>query len=142
MVRGSLPGMTKRNALIALGTLALPLLAACTTAGAAPAPIAGTTWSFVTIDGQKPVSSKAAITIQADSLSASAGCNGMGSNLSITPDRLMVGLIISTQMFCDGVMEQERALGKLLGASPQYKVDGDTLTLTAPGHSAKLVRKR
>ena len=142
MVRGSLPGMTKRNALIALVTVALPLLAACTTAGAAPTEIAGTTWSFVTIDGQKPVSSKAAITIQADSLSASAGCNGMGSNLAITPDRLMVGLIISTQMFCDGVMEQERAVGKLLGASPQYKVDGDTLTLTAPGHSATLARKR
>ena len=134
--------MTRCNALIALGTVALPLLAACTTAGAAPASITGTTWSFVSIDGQKPVSSKAAITIQADSLSASAGCNGMGSDLTVTPVRLMVGPIISTQMFCDGVMEQERAVGRLLGASPQYKVSGDTLTLTAPGHSAKLVRKR
>ena len=134
--------MTKRNTLIALCAVALPLLAACTTAGAAPAPIAGTIWSFVSIDGQKPVSSKAAITIQADSLSASAGCNGMGSDLTITPDRLMVGPIISTQMFCDGVMEQERAVGKLLGASPHYIVDGDTLTLTAPGHSARLVRKQ
>jgi len=134
--------MTRYNALIALGTAALPLLAACTTAGAAPASITGTTWSFVSIDGQKPVSSKAAITIQADSLSASAGCNGMGSDLTVTPARLMVGPIISTQMFCDGVMEQERAVGRLLGASPQYKVSGDTLTLTAPGHSAKLVRKR
>jgi heat shock protein HslJ len=142
VMRGRLPAMTRCNALFALGAVALPLLAACTTAGAAPAPIAGTTWAFVSIDGQKPVSSKAAITIQADSLSASAGCNGMGSNLSITPDRLMVGLIISTQMFCDGVMEQERAVSRLLGASPQYKVVCDTLTLTAPGHSAKLVRKR
>ncbi|MFM5895403.1 MAG: META domain-containing protein [Novosphingobium sp.] len=134
--------MTRCNALFALGAVALPLLAACTTAGAAPVPITGTTWAFVSIDGQKPVSGKAAITIQADSLSASAGCNGMGSNLTITPDRLMVGLIISTQMFCDGVMEQERAVSRLLGASPQYTVVGDTLTLTAPGHSAKLVRKR
>ena len=47
-----------------------------------------------------------------------------------------------TKQGIDGVMEQERAVGKLLGASPQYKVIGDTLTLTAPGHSAKLVRKR
>ena len=54
----------------------------------------------------------------------------------------MVGPIISTQMFCDGVMEQERAVAKLLGASPSYTVKGDTLTLTAPGHSAVLQRKR
>ena len=134
--------MTKRNALIALGTVALPLLAACTTAGATPTVIAGTTWSLVTIDGQKPVSSRAAITLEAQAISADAGCNGMGSSLQITPDRLLVGPIISTQMFCDGVMEQERAVGKLLGASPHYKVEGETLTLTAPGHSAKLVRKR
>ena len=134
--------MTKRTSLIALSTVVLPLLAACTTAGASPASIVGTSWLFVTIDGQQPVSSRAAITIEAASISANAGCNGMGSDLSITPDRLMVGPIISTQMFCDGVMEQERAVGALLGASPQYKVDGDTLILTAPGHSAKLVRKR
>lgn len=132
--------MTNHKPLFALGAVAL--LGACTTAGAAPRPISGTTWSFVTIDGQKPISSKAAITIEADSLSASAGCNGMGSNLTITPDRLMVGPLISTQMYCDGVMEQERAVAKLLGASPQYKVTGDTLTLSAPGHLAKLVRKR
>ena len=134
--------MTKRTALFALCALAAPLLAACTTAGAAPTPIAGTTWSFVLIDGQKPVSSRAALTLNAKSLSADAGCNGMGGDLTIEPGRLVTGPIISTMMFCDGVMEQEKAVSALLGASPQYKVEGDTLTLTAPGHSAKLARKR
>ena len=134
--------MTKRTALFALSAIAAPLLAACSTAGAAPAPIAGTTWSFVLIDGQKPVSSRAAITIEARSISANAGCNGMGSELTITPERLMVGPIISTMMFCDGVMEQEKAVKALLSASPTYKVEGDSLTLTAPGHSARLVQKR
>lgn len=134
--------MKKSTAKFVLSALTAPLLASCTTAGASPKTITGTTWSFVSIDGQKPISSKAAITIQADSLSASAGCNGMGSNLAITPDRLMVGPVISTQMYCDGVMEQEHAVAKLLGASPSYKVSGDTLTLTSSDHSAKLVRKR
>ena len=134
--------MTKRTALFALSAIAAPLLAACSTAGAAPAPIAATTWSFVLIDGQKPVSSRAAITIEARSISANAGCNGMGSELTITPERLMVGPIISTMMFCDGVMEQEKAVKALLSASPTYKVEGDSLTLTAPGHSARLVQKR
>src|SRR5580765_2422582 len=133
--------MIKPQTLFALSAAAA-LLGACTTAGAAPAPIAGSTWTFVTIDGQKPVSSKAAITLEANSISASAGCNGMGSDLTITPDRLMVGPIISTQMYCDGVMEQERAIGALLGASPRYAVSGDMLILSATGHSAKLVRKR
>ena len=134
--------MINRTALLALSALAALLLPACTTAGAAAAPIAGTTWSFVLIDGQKPVSGRAALTINAKSLSADAGCNGMGGDLTITSDRLMTGPIISTQMYCDGVMEQEQALGALLGASPHYKVVGDTLTLTAPGHSAKLARVR
>ena len=134
--------MMNRTSLLALGAIALPLLAACTTAGAAPAPVAGTTWSFELIDGQKPVSSRAMLTLNAKSLSANAGCNGMGGDLTIEPDRLVTGPIISTMMYCDGVMEQEKAVSALLGASPQYKVDGDTLTLTAPGHSAKLARKR
>ena len=134
--------MINRTALLALSALAAPLLAACTTAGAAAAPIAGTTWSFVLIDGQKPVSGRAALTINAKSLSADAGCNGMGGDLTIEPGRLMTGPIISTMMFCDGVMEQEKAVSALLGASPQYKVEGDSLTLTAPGHSAKLARMR
>lgn len=134
--------MTNRTALLVLSALAALLLSACTTAGAAAAPIAGTTWSFVLIDGQKPVSGRAALTINAKSLSADAGCNGMGGDLTIEPGRLMTGPIISTMMFCDGVMEQEKAVSALLGASPQYKVEGDSLTLTAPGHSAKLARMR
>ena len=134
--------MTNRTALYALSALAAPLLAACTTAGAAPTQIAGTTWSFVLIDGQKPVSGRAALTLNAKSLSADAGCNGMGGDLTIEPDRLVTGPIISTMMYCDGVMEQEKAISALLGASPQYRVEGDTLTLTALGHSAKLARKR
>jgi heat shock protein HslJ len=134
--------MTNRTSPFALGALAVPLLAACTTAGAAPGTIAGSSWSFVLIDGQKPVSSRAALTIEAKSLSADAGCNGMGGDLTIEPERLVTGPIISTMMYCDGVMEQEKAVSALLGASPHYKVEGDTLTLTAPGHSAKLARKR
>ena len=134
--------MMYRTALFALSVLASTLLAACTTAGAAPGPIAETSWSFVLIDGQKPVSSRAALTINAKSLSADTGCNGMGGDLTIEPERLVTGPIISTMMFCDGVMERERAVSALLGASPRYKVEGDTLTLTAPGHSARLARKR
>ena len=126
----------------ALSMFALPLLAACATAGAAPARLVGTTWSFVLIDGQRPVSSRATVTITARTIAANAGCNGMGGDLVIKPDRLVTGPIISTQMYCDGVMEQEHAVGALLGASPQYRVNGDRLTLTAPGHSAELTRIR
>ena len=128
------------NKCIAL--LALPLLAACATAGAAPARLAGTTWSFVLIDGQRPVSNRASMTITARSIGANVGCNGMGGDLVIKPNRLVTGSIISTLMFCDGVMEQEDAVSALLRASPRYRVNGDRLTLTAPGHSAKLTRVR
>ena len=120
----------------------LPLLACCSAPSDAKVQLAGSRWAFTAIDGHPPVASRAALTIEANRIGANLGCNGLGGELKISRDKLVIKGMISTMMYCDGVMEQERAVGALLGASPQYRVKGDTLTLTAPGHRAVLTRMR
>ena len=134
--------MFNRIALLALPAIALAGLSGCNSAGAAPASIAGSKWAFMTINGQRPVSSRAGVQLDAHRIAANAGCNGLGGDLTITRDHLITGPIIGTQMYCDGVMDQEQAVAQLLGASPRYTVEGDKLTLTAPRFWAELKRVR
>lgn len=123
-----------------LALLALPLLAACTTMANAPAPLEGSKWTFVSIDGQKPVSGKAWMNIDADRISATVGCNGMGGSVTVEPDRLITGPFMSTQMYCDGLMDQERAVSELLSGSPRYSVKNYRLYLRTDKHLAELKR--
>lgn len=127
--------MTKRLILAAL-----PLLAACAAAGASSAALKGTKWTFTLIDGKPPVSSKAALTIEAARIGANVGCNGLGGDLRIKSGRLVTGPMISTMMYCDGLMEQERAISELLEADPKFRVAGKKLVLDSGAHRAELKR--
>jgi heat shock protein HslJ len=119
--------------------IAFALLAACTTAGAAgPDSLTGK-WRFALIDGQKPVSSKAELTIEESRVGANVGCNGMGGDLQIKGGKLVVGGVVSTLMYCDGLMEQEDAVSKLLSANPEYRIEDGRLVLRGGAHSAELV---
>lgn len=120
--------------------LTLPLLAACTTMGNAAPDVALTTWTFVTIDGKSPVSPKAELRIYEDRIRANVGCNGMGGDLKIEPGRLIVGPVISTQMYCEGLMEQERAVAELLGASPNFFIENGRMAIRSKRHSSELKR--
>lgn len=134
-----------RQALLA----ALPLLAACATpqtvADAAPVndpnrPL--TTWTFVSIDGQKPASDRAELRIYPKRIAATVGCNGLGGDLELTNDgRMKIGPMISTQMYCEGLMEQERAVSELLGASPAFFIENGRMGIRSEKHVAELVRK-
>lgn len=133
--------MNRFAKLAALSMLAVPLLAACTTMSSAGAPqLTGTEWRFVSIDGAAPVSDKAQLGFMADRISATAGCNGMGGNWSMDGDTLIGGPYASTMMFCEGLMEQERAIGQLLEEKPTVALAGNRLTLTSATHKAELVR--
>jgi heat shock protein HslJ len=127
---------------------ALPFLAACATpeAGAETGPEARpdmplTSWTFVSIDGQKPVSERAELRIYEERIAATVGCNGLGGDLEIVPGQLKVGPMISTQMYCDGLMEQERAVAELLGASPAFFIENGRMGIRSDKHVAELVRK-
>ncbi|MBS3927998.1 MAG: META domain-containing protein [Sphingomonadales bacterium] len=121
---------------------ALVLLAACSATTPSVADPGGSKWTFVAIDGQPPVSSKSSLTIEEDRIGANLGCNGMGGDLKIEQGRLITGPLISTMMFCDGVMDQEKAVADLLEAKPRFFIEGDRLFIHSDKHKAELVRKK
>lgn len=114
------------------------LLAGCATAHGAPRHLAQGDWRFTLIDGVKPVSGKTKLSIRANQIDAYVGCNGIGGDLKIEQDHLIVGGPISTKMWCDGVMDQERAIEQLLAASPEYRLSRSKLTLSGASHTAEL----
>lgn len=122
--------------------LAVSLLAGCVTPGVATADPVGTQWTFVSIDGQAPVSPKTSLTIEPNRVGANVGCNGMGSALTIENGRLVTSHVISTMMFCEGLMDQERAVAALLEAKPAFFIEGDRLTIHSDAHKAELVRAK
>jgi heat shock protein HslJ len=122
----------------ALALMIALLLSACATAkGAQPSQALGD-WQFVSIDGHKPVSGKTSLTIAPGRIGANVGCNGLGGDLRIEGNRLMAGPLISTMMYCDGVMEQERAVSELLAANPEFRFENGRLLLSVGKHSAEL----
>ena len=125
------------------------LIAACAPAGTAstPAPAAvtaealtGSNWTITRIDDAPAKSPRAALRFDKDRISMTAGCNGMGGAWKLDGNRLTGGPFMSTMMYCDGLMDQERALSQLLEGKPEVLRDGDRLTLRSASHSAVLVR--
>lgn len=119
----------------------LPLLAACATVPPAPAEIPLTAWRFVAIDGKAPVSDKAELLVFDGRLVASAGCNRLSASLELVPGQMKVGPVMSTRMHCAGLMDQERAVAELLGASPGFFIEGNRFAVVSDRHRAELVKK-
>ena len=125
-----------------LATLALGLLTTgCVTPGVPTANLAGSNWRITTIDSA-PAADDAQLAFAADSLSASAGCNRLAGDYTITGTSLAAGPLIATKMYCDGRMEHEAALGALLESGAMIAVDGDRLALTSAEHRLQAVRLR
>jgi len=126
-------------------TLVLPalLLAGCMTTadagsgGVTRAQLVGTGWSLQALDGAPAASDKAGLQFREDRIGMTAGCNGLGGEWALEAGRLIGGPYMSTQMFCDGLMEQERALAALLAEKPQVAMQGDVLVLAGETHRAE-----
>ena len=117
------------------------MLGACAAPGAGGTTLLNETrGQFTRIDGAAPVAPAASLEFHRDRLGANVGCNGMGGPWRIEQGRLIAGPLISTQMWCEGKMDQERAVSALLAAAPEVTFNADRLTLAAGGHSAELVR--
>ncbi|MBS0482164.1 MAG: META domain-containing protein [Proteobacteria bacterium] len=118
---------------------ALPLLALCPAAASPPeAPL--TIWRFVAIDGKTPISGKTELRIYPDRIAATVGCNRLNAAAKISRGQIKTGPVASTRMHCDGLMEQERAVTQLLGASPNFFIEGDRFALRSRKHSAELIK--
>lgn len=129
-----------RQVFLPLASLAL--LASCTTTEAGPSgpKLGDSEWRFTAIDGSPPVG-EATLSFQGERLSANAGCNRMGGTWRNEGGKLVAGPLMSTKMFCEGKMDQERSVSELLGSSPDLSVGADRMTLKTTAHSAELVRK-
>lgn len=120
--------------------LAVPTLAACATPEVPNLSLAGSKWTFVAIDGAKPVGKQASLNFEEQRLGANVGCNGMGGSWRLVGGRLTVDGIVSTMMFCEGIMAQEQAVAKLLEGRPSLTFQGNRLFLHSDDHSAELVK--
>lgn len=120
--------------------LALIALGGCATVPAAADNLTGTRWAIVSINGAAPKSPRAGIEFNPDRISATVGCNGMGGSWAAKDGQLLTGPFVSTMMFCDGLMEQERAVGQLFEARPSYSITDGRMTLQGGGHRLELRR--
>lgn len=123
--------MTLRRALAAaclLPVLAIALAAPVQAASGAPSGgrIAGD-WTTTT-DGVAQT-----VTFTRDGkINGDAGCNRFMGGYTVDGTTIAIGPLASTQMYCEGVMDAERALLKALEKSTSYTVKGERLTLFGP----------
>lgn len=115
------------------------------------APLLATQWTVDSlIKGETAASvpadaeGRARFTLAADgTASGSLGCNRFNATAVVEGNRLTFGPLTTTRMACEGGPgEVERALTELFGSGPlDWKVQGDSLTLTATGSGAAITAK-
>jgi copper homeostasis protein (lipoprotein) len=109
------------------------------TGAAAAAPLEGTTWKLVALAGRSISSQdeERAPTLTLDSkdhrANGSGGCNRFGGGYALKGDELSFDPLISTKMYCEGVMDQEQAYFTALEATRGWRVNGRELELTGAG---------
>ncbi|QZH75133.1 MAG: META domain-containing protein [Erythrobacter sp.] len=124
--------------------LALALAAAaCTTTGGGPAvdrlAMTPGQWSIRSIDGIAAADG-AQLSFADGRVSATAGCNRLAGDYRIEGDRVISGPLVATRMYCEGRMEQERALSALLEGGAEMSFLGEMLTLRGTSHSLEAMR--
>ncbi|HNS50042.1 MAG TPA: META domain-containing protein [Anaerolineae bacterium] len=114
------------------------LLAAC--AGTAVPTLDGTGWQLVEMDGAR-LPLHVLITLSFDKAQAggSGPCNGYGADYVQKGTELTLGQIVSTLMYCDGVMEYEKAYTDALGTVRSFQREGNTLRLLDESGKVALV---
>lgn len=124
------------TALVSVGCAGIPNVATSTGSSSlsAPAALEGKTWRLVSIDGHPALAGVRVTAIfegEANRVAGSAGCNQYFGSAAVKGERLEVGGLGSTKMFCttDGVMPQESAYLAALGQATTYRVAGTQLQL-------------
>jgi heat shock protein HslJ len=115
-------------------------------AAADPTALAGRTFlsDAVTEDGRPRVlvdGTQIELTFHDDGrVTADAGCNSIGAEVDVRPDRLVTGGASITEIGCDPALhEQDEWLADLLVDGPGYTLDGDRLQLTSGTTTIELV---
>jgi heat shock protein HslJ len=108
--------------------------AAAPVAGSAASnPLAGTSWTLATLNGEAPLAdTEATLSFGEDGrVSGSDGCNRFSTSYTVDGDSITIAPSgASTMMACpEPVMTQAQAFAAALGSAATYAVDGASLTL-------------
>ncbi len=139
----------KRSAVLLTIGIALlgVLVSACS--GGAPAGIVGE-WRLVSYgpaSGLKPAAPGVDTLINFGSdgrMNGNVGCNSFGGDYKVSGAQIKFGSLMSTLMACgDTIGEQERAVLTVFVDTVNFKLSGDTLTITsADGSSVVVLAKK
>ena len=75
-------------------------------------------------------------------MSGSVGCNHFGGKYVAKSDVIEFGLIMTTEMFCENVAEQESITLATLQGETGFVLDGNTLTITSKDGNSSIVLER
>lgn len=79
--------------------------------------------------GEITMPAKVKLNFTDSNLGINAGCNNGGGDYKVKDGVLIIGTMAQTDMYCEGLMEQEQAVFGLISESPNITLIGDTLTL-------------
>jgi heat shock protein HslJ len=109
-----------------------------------PDTLAGSNWTFVSIDGVAVAADRpTSLQFDGNRLSGSAGCNRFSGSYAADGGTLKAGPLMATEMACPGAgMTQEAAFFKLMAAPVSLTfADDGTLILTGEGGKTAVLRR-
>ena len=135
----------KFKLLLALLVLSLLVLTACTTGTSACEDIDWVLESYgeegylkLALEGNEPT---ARFDSAEGEVTGSAGCNHYFGAYEINGDKLSIGAVGHTEMWCEGLMDQEQEYLAILQAAESYQITGDKLEISS-GANLLLFKRR
>ena len=115
--------------------LALCLMLGLSACAQTPIDLNGSAWNLVELNGQPVLeNSNPTLVFEADRAGGNGSCNSIGGEYQSENGKLSFGPMISTMMYCEGLMDQEMAYLKALETAASYQVrDNNLQILNADG---------
>lgn len=131
--------MYKITQLISVVILSAFLLSACGSIGGSSSDLKGSAWELVSLGNSLPVpGTNITLSFDKDNLGGNGGCNSYGGEFKLKGDKLTIGDVYSTEMYCEaeGIMDQEARYYQMISNVESFSVDGEELILnTADGET-------
>jgi len=129
---------------LVIGLWMLFLLTAC--AGGSSAIIQGQ-WKLVSYgpaSSQTPALAdvETAIEFKDGQLSGSVGCNHFGGDYKVQGDAIVFAPIMTTEMYCEAVADQESGTLAVLQEKAGFVRDGNMLTITSGNGNSSIILER
>jgi len=105
-----------------------------------PASLNSSEWRLVEQNGTRlPVNIAITLTLDYGKAGGTAACNGYGAEYTLTGRKLTFENIVSTLMYCDGIMEYESEYLAALTASRNYRLEDGRLVILDDSQVERLV---